>query len=401
RVQQGAYQLIAVEKLAQMHHRVGQRLLDLPAAEQEEKLFDIVRHLNLGRPQVTTDEEREQLVAWNLKAGRRAARSAAYPQARDFFEQGLAQLGDQAWSDRYELVHEFYCQLCNVTMLLADMKALGGYFEATVEHARSPLEQVPPYLSLIDAHMAAGDTRAAVAASLEILGRLGFDFSGPRLSPAQLRSEVEQARGERSIESLQALQENQDPVSRAALELMVKTLAPAYVGAPDLFPELAVRAVCLCLEHGHSPGSCYALATYGVLLAGLFIQPHEARQWGELAMHSLQRGDQTRYAPGATYVYHVHIRVWTDPLESVLESNPTTYRLALRSGDRSFAAFSILMRIQHGFFSGRALERLVSECRPYLDICAQLAPVVGVCARASFQMLLGLQGQGEVPQSLS
>lgn len=401
RVQQGAYRLVASPTLAERHHRVAERLLELPPEEQEERLFDIVRHLNLGRACVDTTEQHQLLVRLNLTAGQRAARSAAYAQARGFLEVGLAQMGPGAWSHDYELMHEFHCQLCNVTMLLADMAGLQNYFETTLEHARCPLDRVPPYLSLLDAHMAAGDTRAAVVAALEILASLGFDFSGPRKTPAQLRMAVEAACGQRSVESLAGLPIDTDPLSRAAVELMVKALAPAYVGAPDLFPELAVRAVCHCLERGRSPASCYAFATYGLLLAGLFVEPREARQWGELAMATLEGGGPNRYAPGATYVYHVHIRVWTEPLEGVLESNAATYRLALRHGDRSFAAFAILMKVQHGFFVGRALDRLVAECRPFLDTCAQLAPVVGVCARASFQMLLGLQGHTEDPCSLS
>src|SRR6476661_583554 len=90
RVQQAAYSLIPDEQKQQTHYHIGQLLQqNLSEIEKEEKLFDIVGHLNLGIEFMAQAEEREALARLNLAAGQKARNSTAYAGARSFVKTGL------------------------------------------------------------------------------------------------------------------------------------------------------------------------------------------------------------------------------------------------------------------------------------------------------------------------
>jgi predicted ATPase len=82
RVQQAAYALIPDAWKRPVHLTVGRLLRALMDTEQsEERLFDIVHHLNLGSSLMVAESERLELARLNLSAGRKARSSTAYAAA--------------------------------------------------------------------------------------------------------------------------------------------------------------------------------------------------------------------------------------------------------------------------------------------------------------------------------
>ena len=69
RIQQAAYSLIPEDERPRVHWRLGQLLPSTSRDEQlEQKLFDIVNHLNLTAIALITPEERDELARLNLTA---------------------------------------------------------------------------------------------------------------------------------------------------------------------------------------------------------------------------------------------------------------------------------------------------------------------------------------------
>src|SRR4028118_1970553 len=94
RVQQAAYSLIPDNQKQATHLKIGQLLLqNYSDLEREEKLFDIVGHLNQGIELINQLSEREALAKLNLKAGGKARSSTAYAAANIYLQTGIDQIG--------------------------------------------------------------------------------------------------------------------------------------------------------------------------------------------------------------------------------------------------------------------------------------------------------------------
>ena len=78
-------------------------LASLTAEEFDEHLFDVANQLNRGAALLIDHDEKAQVAAIDLRAGRKAKASAAYVSARAYFSAGMALLDEGHWSSHYEL----------------------------------------------------------------------------------------------------------------------------------------------------------------------------------------------------------------------------------------------------------------------------------------------------------
>src|ERR1700726_1488852 len=105
RIQQAAYSLIADEQRADAHLRIGRALLvSMTADELTEDLFDVANQFNRGASRLIDRDEKPQVAAIDLRAGRKAKASAAFESACVYLASGMALLDEREWSSQYELM---------------------------------------------------------------------------------------------------------------------------------------------------------------------------------------------------------------------------------------------------------------------------------------------------------
>src|SRR4028119_1984330 len=122
RVQQAAYSLIPDNQKQATHLKIGQLLLHkYSEIEREEKLFDIVGHLNLGIELIVQPQEREALAQLNLEAGGKARNSTAYVAANIYLQTGINLLTANCWQSQYELTLNLYVAAAEAAYLNADI----------------------------------------------------------------------------------------------------------------------------------------------------------------------------------------------------------------------------------------------------------------------------------------
>jgi predicted ATPase len=68
--------------------------------EIEEKIFEVVNHLNRGAALIDSPQEREQVAAFTLSAGKRAKASTAYATALAHFTAACALLALESWAQQ-------------------------------------------------------------------------------------------------------------------------------------------------------------------------------------------------------------------------------------------------------------------------------------------------------------
>jgi tRNA A-37 threonylcarbamoyl transferase component Bud32 len=90
RLQQAAYAVTPATERPHLHNDIGRLIMERSTPlQREERLFDIVGHLNLARTLATSSERRAELAQLNLRAGRKARGSNAYEAALSHFTTGL------------------------------------------------------------------------------------------------------------------------------------------------------------------------------------------------------------------------------------------------------------------------------------------------------------------------
>ncbi|WP_422614622.1 ATP-binding protein, partial [Aetokthonos hydrillicola] len=118
RVQQAAYSLIPEEQKQTTHFQIGQLLLkETSLAERQEKLFEIVAQLNIGKGLISEQQERDTLAQLNWEAGEKAKAATAYTTALDFFSVGIDLLSVTGWERQYELSLALYSSAAEVAYL--------------------------------------------------------------------------------------------------------------------------------------------------------------------------------------------------------------------------------------------------------------------------------------------
>ncbi|MEM9771609.1 MAG: serine/threonine-protein kinase PknK, partial [Cyanobacteria bacterium P01_D01_bin.73] len=155
RVQQAAYLQGEYNDQRLLHLRIGRLLQqELTAEQQQDRLFDIVGHLNLGRTAIADEAERIALAAENLAAARKAKQSTAYDAAQRFAEIGIELLGGDRWNTQYDLS-------LTLQTILTEIHCLRGHFEETntcgavgLSHAKTAIHKTEIYIAQMNALVA-------------------------------------------------------------------------------------------------------------------------------------------------------------------------------------------------------------------------------------------------------
>ena len=216
RVQQAAYSLIPEEQKRSTHLKIGQLLLEkTPQADREERIFDIVNHLNVGVELITQEEEREQLARLNLVAGKKAKAATAYAAAVEYFNVGKELLTANSWENQYELTLGLHTEAAEAAYLCGDFDRMEELASVVESCAKMLLDKVKVYEVQMQACMAQNKLQEALNTGLQVLKLLGVEFpSEPNPSDiGEALGETAAILNEKRIEDLIELPQMRGPIN--------------------------------------------------------------------------------------------------------------------------------------------------------------------------------------------
>ncbi|MBF0442792.1 MAG: serine/threonine-protein kinase PknK, partial [Oligoflexales bacterium] len=124
RVQQTAYSLIDKSQKATLHLNIGEMLLQFSDKKQiEERIIEIVRHINEGIVLVNDDKRKISYAALNLQAAKKAKDSMAYDSAYNYLSIAGKLLPAGSWESGYQLAFDIHKES-------AECAYLSGNFDA-------------------------------------------------------------------------------------------------------------------------------------------------------------------------------------------------------------------------------------------------------------------------------
>lgn len=372
RVQQAAYSLIPEGERSQEHLRIGHLLLQHSKNEEvEERVFDIVNHLNLGKAHITDTEELLALAALNLVAGRRAKANTAYNFAIEIFEQGVSLLNEEFWKKEHQLCFNLLFDLAECNWMCGNFDQSVNLFANLLNHCQTKLEKARIYTMEIELYTGKTELNRAVERALEAL--LLFDI---KLSAHPTREEVLkeyeklwQVLGDRKIEELIALPLMSNEEIKATLDILQALYAAALCSDQNLFLLCACHIVTLSLKHGHCDASVMGYGFLGMGLARVFGKYDEAYRFGKLALKLVDDRGLTAYRDRINFIFGDTVNYWVNHLRTNLQYLYSCFESASRKGDITYAGYCCNHIVIDLLIWGIPLDEVYAQSEKYLAYC--------------------------------
>lgn len=344
RVQQAAYALIAEADRQAVHLSIGRLMLRGRSEEElDERLIEVVGHLNAGRARIESPVERRELAALNLRAGIRAQRSSAYAAARELLAIGQALLGPRAWEEELALMSALSREYQQCAYLTGDLDEADAWIETLLAHATTPLEKAEILSTRTRQYSTTGRMRESIRTAIEGLNLLGVAITeqpGPEVIEDELAN-VARSLGGRRIEDLIDAPPLTDPTARVAIRLLMEIFPAAFLsGSGALFPYLVLKSVDVSLRHGTSPETAFAYAAYGMLLCGVLGDPALGHRYGRLAVRMNDQLADIALKSRVIYVYAMFVHHWSEHWSSMTPWFLRGIEAGYQSGDLLYLAYS-------------------------------------------------------------
>ncbi|MFM0632435.1 trifunctional serine/threonine-protein kinase/ATP-binding protein/sensor histidine kinase [Paraburkholderia xenovorans] len=292
RIQQAAYSLIPASQHAVIHLRIGRVLLaNLTADELTEHLFDVANQFNRGAALLDDRDEKAQVAAVDLRAGRKAKASAAYASARVYLAAGIALLDEKDWGNRYELMFSLRLASAECEFLTGDFDHAERLIAELLQRTASKFDRAAVYHLKVLLHVMKSENSQAVASARACAMLFGIDIPAhPTWEQAQAEYETVWRNLEgRPIEALIDLPLMTDPEVRTAMEVLSIPLEAAYFTDLHLFCLLVCRMVNVSLRHGMSGPITQAYNWLGTVLGPVFHSYSEGDRFIKLACDLIEK----------------------------------------------------------------------------------------------------------------
>ena len=400
RVQQAAYSLIPEEQKRSTHLKIGQRLLkNTPEADREERMFDIVNHLNVGVNLITDELDREQLARLNLVAGKKAKVATAYSAAVEYFNNGRELLAVNSWENQYELALSLHTEAAEAAYLSGDFDRMETLASVVESCAKTLLEKVNVYEVQIQAYMAQYKLQEALNTGLPVLKQLGVEFP-----PEPNLSDIGHALGEtasilsgKGTEDLIDLPLMTDPQQIATITILSSLFTPAYIALPPLAPLVVCKQVNLSVQYGNASVSPYAFAIYSYLLCGMG-DIERGYQFGQMALRLLSKLDAKEIQAKTSAMVHSSIQPWKEHFRNSLKPLLSDYTCGLETGELEFAGYAMFQYSYYSYFIGKQLTPLEREIGSYADAVSKIHQEAALSyLKICWQAVLNLIGRAQDP----
>ena len=404
RVQQAAYSLIPEDQKQSVHLHIGQLLLARTSPQQlDDRIFAIVSQFNLGIDRIAIQEQRDHLANLNLTAGRKARLSAAYPASAQYCEIGLQLLAtdnSDAWIRQPILTSELHIETANSACLIGAFERVDACVEAVLQHTSNPLEQVKALETKIQSLIARNQLSEAIQVARTILQKLDVELpehpTQDIVSPA-----LDGVRDRLMSVDVMNSPRMSDPQKLAAMNILSSMASAAYMGSPALYPLIVLKQIELSLQLGNAIQTPYAYSTYGLIVCAFGGEIVAGNRAADIAIALMEMLKASSFKAKIINLVYPFVRIWQEPIHTVLMPLLEGYQAGLETGDLEFAAYCVHNRCELAYAAGNELLQLRQEKEIYAEAIAQLKQTTALNFHQIHQQaVLNWTGEADDPQKL-
>ncbi len=348
RVQQAAYSLIPDRKKQVTHLRIGQLLQqNFSEIVREERLFDIVGHLNIAKELITDPCDRQRIVDLNFNAGKKARKSTAYAAANLYFHTGIELLDDNCWETQYQLTLDLHVAAAEAAYLEGNLERMEEISMLVLRSARTILETVSIYRIQIAALTANGRGEEAISRGAIVLSQLGFELptTPNEAKTAEALDILKRKLQHQQIEDLLNLPTMsiggsgaiasplENLQAQLTMELLADLSAPIFNVKPSLLPILSFKMVSLSIQFGNIPASAMGYVNCGFVLSALFGEPETGYRFGKIALALVDSLNAREFQGRISFLFATWIQHRRESIRSTISILKCAYTASRESGD--------------------------------------------------------------------
>lgn len=405
RIQQAAYNLVPEEERKRLHLYVGRTILNnVTGGGRARRILDIVNHLNQAIELIDGRQERDELAALNLEAGRKAKASAAYGSVLKYLKTGIGLLGQEGWERQYELALHLYSDAAEAACLIAEFAEMERLIAEVLEHAKTLLDRVRAREIQLWSYTAQNRLQETVSTGLKICRELGLRFpkhpNNFSIMTALLRLRLRL--GGKPIEDLAYLPEMTDPCKLAIMRILGNISGAIHKAFPRVFPLTTFKLTEMAVRYGNSGMSPVVYCGYGMILCGVVGDMDSGFRFGKMALSVMDRIAERRYRTMAMFVFNAFVRHWKEHLTEACTGSLKTYQTGLETGDLTYGGYAIAVYCSHSLLAGKDLKELEPEVFKHLRAIDGLklgGPLYSI--GMVHQVILNLRGESAEPCRLA
>lgn len=349
RIQQAAYTLIEEERVKEVHLFIGRVIKKHYISDKpEEKIIDIVSHLNEGRTLITDKDEIIELIQLNLLAARKARFSSAYRSALQYLTIGKELLGENSWTQQYELTFDVFQEYASFAYLCGEYKLAEECCEVMLINSKTKMEKVKIRSMQLLQYAYGRKMNEAIRVGILALNLLGIKISEKPSTISILYEFIltKKKLGKRKIEDLinQPLVTNTEII--LAMEIFTYFITPSYLtGNSNLFALVMLKQTNLSLLYGNSPAVASIYAGYVTLLSGMGLLDL-AKEFGKLVLKLNEQYNDFESKCRTLALYTIFCQSWNYHWNTLKYWYTQAIEAGLQSGDllyMSHCCFHILI----------------------------------------------------------
>jgi predicted ATPase/signal transduction histidine kinase len=306
RVQEAAYSLIPDPEKSVTHLKIGRSIQkNCTEIGNEEKLFDIVGHLNRATELITHTRDRASLAQLNLNAGKKARSSTAYNAATIYLQTGLGLLSNECWEMQYQLSLDLHVAATEAAYLTGNLEEMEQLAIVVIRSAQTILDKAEIYRIQVAALTANGKMVEAISVGIDALAQLGIELPAtPDKADTSkaLQALAIQLEG-RQIEDLLDLPVMVDRQTQLTMNLLADLCAPSFAAMPDLYPILSSRMVSLSIQFGNALLSALGYVNHGSILTAMIGDVETGYSFGKLALILVDRSNSDEFKGRISFLF--------------------------------------------------------------------------------------------------
>ncbi len=374
RMREALYASLAEDVRSALHLGLARSLaLGLDPEERGETLFETVGHFEqalrlLPRAMGEGMAERTAVARLHLRAALATNATGAFKSGVSYLERAKALLPQGAFEREYALALAIEHALASTLIPLGRIDEALATADRIVANAKSVLDEAPGWEARILGYTARNEYPKAIAAGLEICGRLGLSLpASPTLLDiaAKVAEVLWRLRG-RTDEDLVSLPRITDERAIRLIRIMTSMNSGAYVTRPYLWPILISHTFILTLRHGRGPTHALRFAWFATALCAVGLY-RTAIRFERLSTRLMDAPEGAAFLPKLHHAMGQFLSHWREPMARSVEWCRTGLAMGERVEDAEFTGYCHMGWAKASLEAGEPLAEVRKTCLDALE----------------------------------